>query len=84
MRVSGVRLGVRVEDVWFRVSGGDGYDVAPHSAGDHLLYFCLIRGRDTRQEDVESLSTLRLEGSPTQSRISPSIQRMLRYKKRRC
>ena len=31
---------------------------------------CVPRGRDTRQEDVE--------GSPTQSRISPSIQRTLR------
>ena len=41
------------------------------------MYFCLIRGREIRQEDVESLSTLRLEGSPTQSRISPSIQRIL-------
>ena len=36
------------------------------------------RGRDTRREDVESHSTLRLEGSSTQSCISPSIQRVLR------
>ena len=36
------------------------------------------RGTDTRQEYVESLSTLRLGGSPTQSRISPRIQRMLK------
>ena len=31
-----------------------------------------VQGRDTRQEDVE--------GSPTQSRISPSIQRILKQK----
>ena len=36
------------------------------------------QGRDTRQEDVESLSTLRPEGSPAQSRISPGKQRILR------
>ena len=40
--------------------------------------FFVARGRDTRQEDVESLSTLRLEGSPTQTCLSPSIQRILR------
>ena len=35
-------------------------------------------GGGTQDEQMsKSLSTLRLEGSPTQSRISPSIQRIL-------
>ena len=50
---------------------GVGRSGRARSAGrDSIRALILFWGRDTRQEDVE--------GSPAQSRISPSIQRILR------
>ena len=59
-----------------------GMSMVCHTAGldTHACQHSQARifgGRDTRQEDVESLSTLRLEGSPSQSRIS--IQRIQKF-----
>ena len=53
----------------------------------HIIYICMciyvyiyiyIWGGTQDKKMSKSLSTLRLEGSPTQSRTSPSIQRILR------
>ena len=45
-----------------------------------LTYFSLRPSRTQDKKMSKSFSTLQLEGSPTQSRISPSIQRILRLR----
>jgi len=65
-----VALGLRVRHLLQPFKTVQGFDRLRVGWSAARLPLTTTRGRDTTQEDVE--------GSPTQSRVSPSIQRILR------